>query len=208
MYGNKSELAVLAVICLPAFARPFYEVTVTRPSPAAERNVMPDTQAAASLAAALQDREGSRVGDPYRNQSHVQFIRAALDDARELKQHLDHLGCIAQLSSTRREPIVHFVTLYSVNDQRRLLDQVGELLDPARRGELDRLVRARSPIPEWVLNGMRVHSRAGRTHQEIANRLNTAGVIDGMRCIEWTAKKVRDALRPTHHVAQRVEEAA
>jgi hypothetical protein len=92
------------------------------------------------------------------------------------------------------DPIRAYVTLYKADDQRRLFEVIEERLKPERRQRFEDLVVARGPIPDDILEKIRVSAERGRRPDQIANRMNEIGVIAGMGGIRWTAKKVRAAL--------------
>ncbi len=158
---------------------------------------MPANDLAAILAELINDPERSTIGDPRTNTVAVTFPVADAETANVYTQALTELGCQPQTNSRQQgsEAIPCYVVLYGLDDQRRLLEGLNERIDRERRAQLDTLVRARGPIPTEVMDGIRRYSRLGETGQQIANRLNDAGIVDGMRCIQWTAQKVNRALR-------------
>jgi hypothetical protein len=158
---------------------------------------MPGEAATATLAAAINDPDQNMIGNPLFNTTAVTLRTDSVETANEYAAALAQLGCEAR-TNIRYEngrPSEYLVVLYTVEDQRRLLDGLNDLLEAGTRDRLDILVRARGPIPTGIMDGIRRYSRLGETAQEIANRLNDAGIVDGMRCNRWTARKVNRALR-------------
>jgi hypothetical protein len=156
---------------------------------------MPVNDAAALLAAAINDH--SIIGNPRTGTTAVTLLAADVNEANRIAAALAQLACEPQtnIRYDHGEPSEYLVVLYRVDDQRRLSDAIRRDLEPQRREQLETLIRARGPIPDHILEGIWQYSRRGLTRQQIANRLNDAEIIDGMRCIRWTSAKVSDALK-------------
>ena len=159
-------------------------------------------EAAAFLAAALNDTETSAIGDPREKGYRVTFTRKDLREALELARRLTVLGTtpstVIKHDPVTGEPEQARVLLYTVDDQKRLLYATRDRLELGRVEELDRLVRARGPGPIEILEKIKASIDAGRKPHQIAKRLNELEVIDGMGGVSWTAIKVAKAL--TAHV--------
>jgi hypothetical protein len=164
-------------------------------------------EAAAFLAAALNDTETSAIGDPRKKGYRVVFTRSDVRDAFELGRRLTILGCnpstVVKHHPDTGEPMQARVVLYTVDDQRRVLNATSGRLDPDRIERLDRLVRARGPIPIEILEKIKKSIKAGRKPDQIAKRLNELEVIDGMGGVSWTGRKVTKAVTTNRKAQER-----
>jgi hypothetical protein len=151
------------------------------------------------VAAALNDPRRSRIADPRKGTSALAFPSADVRELACLAQALDSLGVVYQTNYSRAELVDRaeraFLTIYDREDQKRLLEDVGKLLEGSRARTLEDLVAARGPIPEPTLRRMEVTIERGMSHAYLADALNREGIITGMGTRKWTEKKVRAALK-------------
>lgn len=146
---------------------------------------------ASPLTTVLNDRAATRIGDPYKGTYHVRIDVTSLD--RDLlKATLEKLG-IEVTEARPRGGTRRSLSIYSVEGLKALLEATGEMLEEEPRKELDRLVRARGPIPREQLQDMRFDAQE-RGLAWVAGDLNRRRVVDGMGGLRWTAKKVKKKL--------------
>jgi hypothetical protein len=154
-------------------------------------------EAAASVAAALDDPERSLIGDPRQGVYKVSLISSDMREAMQFAKELARLGISPTTTITHDEfgrPLMAYVNVHTVNDQTALLETVGAALSETRRQALENLVVARSPIPDELLTKIWRSKEAGRKPHQIATKMNELDVMPGRGGKGWTAKKVRDAL--------------
>jgi hypothetical protein len=154
-------------------------------------------EAAAALAAALDDPERSLIGDPRQGLYKVSLVSSDMREAMQFAKQLARLGISPTTTITHDElgkPLTASVNVYTVDSQEALLESVAAGLSEPRRQALGDLVLARSPIPDELLEKIWTSHERGRTPHEIATRMNELDVIPGRGGRGWTAKKVQAAL--------------
>jgi hypothetical protein len=151
----------------------------------------------ALIAAALNDPERSHIGDPRCGSYAVSLIATDAKEARSLESALKSLDLVVKTDHRLPPGATTAKITVNVHDpghQRRLLRALEERLDPERRELLDLLVRSRGSIPAQLLEQIK-HQHTGReTLEDIADVLNSAGVIDGMKGKHWSAYRLQTAL--------------
>ncbi len=156
------------------------------------------TFGASPLAAALNDRSRTRIGNPRRGTFHLSIAVHDTTEATELGKQLDLVGATYQANFKRNSdgtPTMAFLAIYSLGDQQRLLGALQASLDPDARHALETLVAARGPIPDEIVHRIRDYRSMGKDPGWIATRMNEAGIVDGMGRRGWTAAKVTRAER-------------
>jgi hypothetical protein len=154
----------------------------------------------ARIAAALNDPDRSRIGDPREGKYAVRFVAETVQEALELAKLLAPFGLAVRIACECDEtglPHTITVNLYDADDQRRLLNAVEGELVAERRQVLEDLVLARGPIPGDILSRMREVHGDGWSYAQIAERMNERAIIAGMGGVHWTAQKVKKALAGT-----------
>jgi hypothetical protein len=142
-----------------------------------------------TLVRALNDRSRTRIGNPWRGTYSVSIKATQPGEAQILLGILTELGVEAQLNSKNDR---HWVAIYALEAQRRLLEATGVDLEERQRLALDELVRARGPITAALVNAIRMKRDFNRmSFEAIAHLMNEKGIVDGMGGRGWTAKKVR-----------------
>jgi hypothetical protein len=169
-------------------------------------------EAAAAVAAALDDPKRSLIGDPSEGRYWgVSLITSEMKEAMQFARQLAGLGIIPTTNITHDQfgnPALAHVHVYRRDEQEALLEIVQEALSEPRRRALTDLVLARGPIPEDILEKIWIsHHRGGRRPGQIAERMNELGVIAGRRK-RWTAQKVQKALAEYEGRREQHQEAA
>jgi hypothetical protein len=157
----------------------------------------PSTSSVSPLAAALNDRSRTRIGNPRRGTFYVSIGVAETVEATELANLLDLIGVSHQANFKRNSegrPIAAFLAIYRLDDQMRLLEATRAELDPERLNALETLVAARGPIPPDLVRKLEVSLEHGRTYHYLARKLNELQIVDGMGRRLWTATKLRRKL--------------
>jgi hypothetical protein len=146
-----------------------------------------------ALAAALNDSSRATIGNPRRGSYYVSIALTAADRAKPLIVELEQLGVEYQINTRRRDG-KQFIAVYSVAALRTMLEELGPELHPMPREALDTLVRARSPIPDEIIEAIshRYHLD-GWSAERIAEAMTAKPIIDGMGK-GWTARKVQRIL--------------
>jgi hypothetical protein len=164
-------------------------------------------RAVAQVAAALNDDRGSTIADPRKKVYTVTFHFPSHLEAFAFVPRLMELGIPAKTLVAHDEqtgdPTTAEVRLYPVLDQKRLLETTEPHIRPERKAALDRLIRARSPIPEDVLTRMVASRRIYRPWPAIAARMNELDVMDGRGGGDWTSSKVKKAVTSYLNKAKR-----
>jgi len=153
--------------------------------------------AAAAVAAALDDPERSLIGDPRRGNYKVSLISTDMREAMQYAKQLTRVGISPTTTITHDEfgqPLIAYVNLSAMKALKALLETVEAALSEPRRQALDDLVLARSPIPDGLLEKIWTSHERGRTAHQIATRMNELDVMPGRGGKGWTAKKVQEAL--------------
>ncbi len=145
------------------------------------------------ITAALNDPRSSIIGDPRRGTYAVSFTGKTQSALDEVSRSLEILGIAGQISSNHPGTKL-FLTVYTLDDQQRLLVRCGPSLEFERLTALEILVQARGPVPEDLLHKLRLSIASGRSHAYLAGRLNELGIITGMGGLRWTAKKIKKAV--------------
>ena len=160
---------------------------------------------ASPLVAALNDRSRTRISDPTRGPIHISIAADTPHEATHLATQLDRLGITYQANfqrDKRRRPIRALLTIYSVDDQRRLLEGVGDELDEARRRALEKLVVARGPLPPAIVKRIENALAQGKSYTHIAERMNELEIPEGRGRGPWTAHRVRRMLAEARATAE------
>jgi hypothetical protein len=146
-----------------------------------------------ALAAALNDSTQGGIGNPRRGQYHA-WIAITGDSEREvLTVELEQLD-IEHRINTRQRDGQRYIAIYNVPGLRKMLEALGPQLAPERREALDMLVRARSPIPDEILDAIwRRYQLDGWDEEQIAKAMIEKPIIDGMGK-GWTPRKIRRIL--------------
>jgi hypothetical protein len=163
------------------------------------------------LVAVLNDRSRARIGNPARGTNHISIAADTPHEAAHLGEELDKLQITYQTNYQRnenRQPIRALLTIYALDDQRRLLEALGQQLDPTRAKALRDLVAARGPIAPDVLQKLRRSLEQGKDYDYLAGRLNALGIIEGRGNAPWTAKKLRRKLSEATEAEREVHTAA
>jgi hypothetical protein len=155
--------------------------------------------ARAVIAAALNDRDRSQIGDPREKQYKVAVRFESIKEALVFARQLAPLG-IAPSTTIIHDEVSGYalgavVKIYGKEAQRTLLDLVCSDLDEPRREQLQDLVLARGPIPEDHLERMAKGRARGWSHSKIAEKMNKQGIIAGMGGVRWTPQKVKNHLK-------------
>jgi hypothetical protein len=162
---------------------------------------LPETAVAASarsfepsaLAAALNDSTQATIGNPRRGSYYVSIAISAGAQDESVILELGQLGVEYRINTRRRDG-QRFVAIYSVESLRKMLQELGPELDPVPRDALETLVRARSPVPEDIVEGVwQRYNVDGWTAEKIAEAMTAKPIIDGMGK-GWTARKVQRIL--------------
>jgi hypothetical protein len=154
-------------------------------------------EAAAAVAAALDDPERSLIGDPRQGVYKVSLVSSGMREAMQFAKQLARLGTGPTTTITHDDsgqPVTAFVNVYTVDDLKALLESVQAGLSEPRRQALQDLVLARTPIPDELLDKIWTSHERGRTPHQIATRMNELDVMPGRGGRGWTAKKVKGAL--------------
>jgi hypothetical protein len=146
------------------------------------------------VAAALNDRGRSQIGDPRRGTYHVSLVVVDREDIDRVERALASLDVRSRTNPTPGRPFAAYVTIYGQKDQRHLFEVVEQLLERDRHNQFEDLVRARGEITPELLDRIRRADGLGWSPEMIAAKLNEGGYIDGMGGIRWTAKKVKKLL--------------
>jgi hypothetical protein len=160
------------------------------------------------LVAVLNDRSRTRIGNPSRGTNHISIAADQAHEAARLGEELDKLQVTYQTNyqrNERRQPIRALLTIYGLDDQRRLLEAFGQQLDPAREKVLRNLVAARGPIAPDMLKKLQKSLERGKNYEYLAARLNALDIIEGRGNAPWTAKKLRRKLREQASEATQAE---
>lgn len=168
-------------------------------------------EAAAAVAAALDDPERSLIGDPREGVYKVSLVSRTMKEAMQLARQLARLGIIPTTTITHDDfggPLMAYVNVYTVSAQKTLLEIVVPVLSEARRQALEDLVLARSPIPEELLEKIWRSHKLGRTPHQIATRMNELDVMPGRGGKGWRAWKVEAALTEFQRRRDQHQEAA
>jgi hypothetical protein len=168
-------------------------------------------EAAAAVAAALDDPERSLIGDPRQGLYKVSLVSSDMREAMEFAKQLARLGISPTTTITHDElgqPLMAYVNVYAVDAQKALLEIVQAKLSEKRRQALADLVLARSPIPDELLEKIWTSHERGRTPYQIATRMNERDVMPGRGGKGWTAKKVQAALSEFQRRREQEKEAA
>ena len=145
-----------------------------------------------ALARALNDRSRTRIGNPWRGSYHL-AVKASIDEAESFIGTLEQLNITARING---EGSTQKVAVYDLPSLRRLLEVFSVDLEESPREALDALVRARGPVPQRIVEAVRVKRDLHRmSFEAIARLMNEKGLVDGMRGRGWTAKKVRAAYK-------------
>jgi hypothetical protein len=151
----------------------------------------------ASLAAALNDPQRTRLGNPDRNTWTVTFFPRSADQIFRLTRDLDQFGVRFQVNHRSAEhqagEIIAYVVIYDLEEQRKLLELVRDQLSESRGEAFEKLVLARGPIPDDVRERMINSIDSGKSPEYVAAKMNELDVIPG-RGQKWTPKKVRKAV--------------
>jgi hypothetical protein len=154
-------------------------------------------EAAAAIAAALDDPERSLIGDPRQGLYKVSLVSSDMREAMQFAKQLARLGISPTTTITHDDfgqPLTAHVSVYAVTAQHALLEIVRAGLSEPRRQALEDLVLARSPIPDELLEKIWTSYERGRTPNQIATRMNELDVMPGRGGKGWTARKVQAAL--------------
>jgi hypothetical protein len=157
------------------------------------------------LVAALNDRSRARIADPVRGTNHISIAADTAREAAQLATQLDQLDITYQANFQRdkhRRPIRALLTIYGVDDQRRLLESVGDELRETRRSGLEKLVVARGLLPTAIVKRIENSRRIGKSYAYIAARLNELNIAEGRGGGPWTARKVRRKLAEAQATAE------
>src|SRR5690349_12061929 len=149
-------------------------------------------EAAADVAAFLEDPRRSLIGDPRKGIYKVSLITNDMREAMQLARKLARLGIIPTTTIYHDQfgnPGFAHVNLYTVSDQEALLEAARPLLTEARAKALEDLVFARSPVPADLAERIMTARQRGMRPQTIADKLNELNVIAGMGGMRWTAQK-------------------
>jgi hypothetical protein len=168
-------------------------------------------EAVTAVAAVIENRERSVIGDPRQGIYKVSLTTGNMKEAMQFAKDLARLGIVPTTTIEHDQfggPTWANVNVYTNSDQKALLDAVGPLLKPRRRQELTDLVLARGPITNDLLERIVNARTRGMSPQKIAGKLNELGEIAGMGGIRWTAKKVSRALAEHQRRLEDGEEAA
>lgn len=145
---------------------------------------------ASTFAAALNDPRRARIGNPRRGSYNVAVLVA--EEEAALIAELNELRVEHQINP--RADGLRYIAIYGVDSLRVLLEQIGPQVTPERRDALELLVRARGPIPEKILEGIRYrYYGSGWDEEQIAKAMNEKPIVDGMKK-GWSARKVRQIL--------------
>jgi hypothetical protein len=146
------------------------------------------------LAELLNDPNTSRIGDPTAHKYVVALVVDSVGTAVDARIWLGRVCTDVKVSywdGGPSGPQRAYVNVYDVDDQRKLFDAVGSRLTPARHALLERLVRARGPVPDEYIEHIQNLRREGVPDEEIARRMNDARAFDGVKGGIWTAAKLR-----------------
>jgi hypothetical protein len=149
------------------------------------------------LVAALNDPSRTRIGNPWRGTYHLS-IGANDWEADILLSVMRELAIDVQvnLSHWNTAQSERYLAVYDLDSLRSLLATIGEQLEEPVRLALDVLVRARGPVPEYIISTTRQkHDLHGLSFEQIAHLMNDKRIVDGMGGRGWTERKVRDAYR-------------
>jgi hypothetical protein len=126
------------------------------------------------------------VGNPWKGTYHVAIDITNYGDADRILSELRALGVSARVNVGSNDRIA----IYDLTSLQKLLE-FGESLEERTRKRLQTLVRARGPVPEWVLHKIQGYVAMGWSMGRIAASLNEQRVAAGMGGRGWTAKKVQ-----------------
>jgi Recombinase len=149
------------------------------------------------LAAALNDPQRTRLGNPDRNTWTVTFFPRSADQIYRLTRDLDQSGVKIQVNHRSGEhqagEIIAYVVIYDLEEQRKLLELVRDQLSESRGEAFEKLVLARGPIPDDVLERMINTINNGKSYEYLAEKMTERGIVAG-RGQKWTPNKVRKAV--------------
>jgi hypothetical protein len=168
-------------------------------------------EAAAMVAAALDDPKRSLIGDPRQGVYKVSLISSQMKETMQFARQLARLGINPITSITHDEfggPLTAFVNVHTVKAQEALLEVVQVALSEPRRQALEDLVLARGPIPDELLEKIWKSHDGGRTPHQIASKMNELDVMPGRGGKGWTGTKVREALAEFKRRREQHQEAA
>jgi hypothetical protein len=154
-------------------------------------------EAAAAVAAVLDDPERSLIGDPREGVYKVSLISTDMREAMLFAKQLARVGIIPTTTIYHDDfgfPLQAYVNVHPHSDQRHLFELVEMALSQPRRQALEDLVLARGPIPEELLERIWKASDRGLTPHQIAAKMNELDIMPGRRGKGWTATKVKAAL--------------
>ena len=147
--------------------------------------------------AALNDPSRTRIGNRWRGTYHLSI--AANDwEADILLSVMQELAIDVQvnLSHWNTAQSERYLAVYDLDSLRSLLVAIGDQLEEPVRLALDVLVRARGPIPEYIISATRQkHDLHGLSFEQIAHLMNDKRIVDGMGGRGWTERKVSAAYR-------------
>jgi hypothetical protein len=146
-----------------------------------------------ALAAALNDPTRSAIGNPRKGQYHCWIGVNDDSDEDALRKELNQLGVKNQINTRRRDG-QRYIAVYCVTGLRTIFEALESRLEPKLRQALDTLVRARSPIPDEILDAIwRRYQLDGWDEEQIAKAMIEKPIIDGMGK-GWTPRKIRRIL--------------
>ena len=166
------------------------------------------TASVSSLVDALNDASRTRIGNPWRGTFHVSIAVDIAQEAASLADELDLLGVTYQANFKRDEqgtPRMAFLAIYALDDQRRILETLGERLTAPRHRSLANLVAARGPIPPELVQRLANSLSWGKSYEYLADRLNDLAIVDSMGSRRWTAKKLKQKLAEATAAAKQAE---
>jgi hypothetical protein len=158
---------------------------------------------APALAAALNDRSRTMIGDPWRGSYHVQIDVTDRPDTNRVLQELESLGVSARVNPGIRDRL----SIYELSSLEKLLE-LGEQLEQPVRERLQKLVWARGPVPEATGQFIRDQLSMERSPQAIAAELNRRRATKGVGGKGWTPRKVLEAAKGETPARLRKQEAA
>ena len=151
-------------------------------------------EAAAAIAAALDDPERSLIGDPREGVYKVSLVSSRMKEAIQLARQLARLGIIPMTTITHDDfggPLLAYVNVHAVSAQKQLLEIVQPALAEPQRQALEDLVLARTPIPDELLEQIWRSHKRGRTPHQIATRMNELDVMPGRGGKGWRGQNCR-----------------
>ena len=139
-----------------------------------------------ALINALNDRSRTTIGNPWNGSYNVAIDITNCGDADRILRELRALGVTAQVNVGS----IDRIAIYDLTSLEKLLE-LRESLDESTKRRLQTLVRARGPVPEWVLGKVQGYVSMGWSPGRIAASLNEQRVAAGMGGLGWTAEKVQ-----------------